>query len=100
MLTGQQIIALLQTKYPYLANEFGVSRIGLFGSYAKEQAEETSDVDLIVEFEHPIGFRFFELVDYLEELLGRKVDILTPAGVQNIRVERVAKNIIESVMYV
>jgi predicted nucleotidyltransferase len=53
-----------------------------------------------VEFERPIGFRFLDLVDYLEAVLGRKVDVLTPAGVQNIRIDRVAKSIAESIVYV
>ena len=100
MLTRQKILELLQAKSPYLAAEFGVSKIGLFGSYLKGQPDETSDIDIIVEFERPIGFRFFELVDYLEDLLGRRVDVLTPAGIQNIRIKRVAKNITESVVYV
>jgi len=100
MLTRQKIVELLQAKSPYLAAEFGVSKIGLFGSYLKGQPDETSDIDIIVEFERPIGFRFFELVDYLEDLLGRRVDVLTPAGIQNIRIKRVAKNITESVVYV
>ena len=100
MLSRRKIIELLQEKQPYLAAEFGVSKIGLFGSYAKEQANKASDIDIIVEFGYPIGFRFFQLVDYLEELLGQKVDVLTPAGVQNIRTKRVAKNITESIVYV
>jgi len=100
MLTRQKIVELLQAKSPYLAAEFGVSKIGLFGSYLKGQPDETSDIDIIVEFERPIGFRFFELVDYLDDLLGRRVDVLTPAGIQNIRIKRVAKNITESVVYV
>jgi len=100
MLTRQKILELLQAKSPYLAAEFGVSKIGLFGSYLKGQPDETSDIDIIVEFERPIGFRFFELVDYLEDLLGQRVDVLTPAGIQNIRIKRVAKNITESVVYV
>lgn len=100
MLTKEKAIKLLQEKQSYLATEFGVSKIGLFGSYAKGQSGDTSDVDLIVEFERPIGFRFIELADYLENLLGHKVDVLTPAGVQNIRIERVARNISQSIVYV
>jgi uncharacterized protein len=100
MLTRDKLIQLLQRERLYLATEFGVSKIGLFGSYATGQPDETSDVDLLVEFGRPIGFRFLDLVDYLETVLGRKVDILTPAGVQNIRINRVAKSIFESVVYV
>ena len=100
MLTKKKAIRLLQEKHSYLANEFGVSKIGLFGSYAKGQSGDSSDVDLIIEFERPIGFRFIELVDYLENLLGQKVDVLTPAGVQNIRIERVARSISQSIVHV
>lgn len=100
MQTRRNIVELLQEKQSYLAAEFGVSKIGLFGSYAKEQANETSDIDIIVELDRPIGFRFFELVSFLEELLGQKVDVLTPAGIQNIRIKRVVKNITEGVVYV
>jgi predicted nucleotidyltransferase len=100
MLTSEMAVKLLQEKHPYLAAEFGVSKIGLFGSYAKGQSGDASDVDIIVEFERPIGFRFVELVDYLENLLGRKVDVLTPAGIQNIRIERVARSITQSIVYV
>jgi len=100
MLTRDKIIHLLQREQAYLASEFGVSKVGLFGSYAKGQPDENSDIDLLVEFDRPIGFRFFDLVDYLETVLGRKVDILTPAGVQNIRVRGVAKSIAEGLLYV
>jgi uncharacterized protein len=100
MLTREKILELLQAKYPFLAAEFGVSKIGLFGSFAKGQPDETSDIDIIVEFDRPIGFRFIELVEYLENLLGRKVDVLTPQGIQGIRIERVAKSIAESIVYV
>lgn len=100
MATKEQVVKLLREKYPYLAAEYGVKRVGIFGSYAKGLPDETSDVDIIVEFEHPIGFRFIELVEYLERLLGRKVDVLTPAGLRGIRVARVAQDITESIVYV
>ena len=85
---------------PYLAAEYGVARIGLFGSFAAETADENSDIDLLVEFHKPRGFRFMELIDYLEALLGREVDVLTPAGMQGIRVQRVADTISDSMIYV
>ncbi len=90
----------IEDQMPYLAAEYGVARIGLFGSYASQTAGDESDIDLIVEFHQPFGFRFMELVDFLETLLGREVDVLTPAGLQGIRVKRVADNINESIIYV
>ena len=100
MLTKETVVGLLREKQTYLADEFGIRKIGLFGSFAKGQPDETSDVDIVVEFERPIGFRFIELVDYLERLLGRKVDVLTPAGIKGIRIDRVARSIADSIVYV
>lgn len=100
MTSKKKITALLNEKRAYLAAEFGVQKIGLFGSYEKGTASVESDIDLVIEFSRPIGFRFFALAEYLEELLGAPVDILTPAGIEGIRVPRVAKEIRESVVYV
>lgn len=100
MLTRETVIERLRERDPCLRNEFGVKRIGLFGSFARETADETSDVDIVVEFQQPIGFKFIEFVDYLEQVLGREVDVLTPAGLQGIRVPNVARTIAESVIYV
>ena len=100
MLTRDRIIQLLQSERSYLANEFGVTRIGLFGSYAMGRSGEDSDVDLFVELDRPLGFRFFDLVDYLEKLLGKRVDVLTKAGIENIRVGGVVESISESLVYV
>jgi len=100
MLTRETITRLIQDNYPNLAAEYGVKRIGLFGSFAQDTPGEASDVDLVVEFERPIGLKFIALGDYLESLLGRRVDILTPAGIQDIRIDYIAQSIQESIVYV
>ena len=62
---------------------FGASRVGLFGSFVRGEADETSDIDLLIEFvEGKKSYdNFIELCFFLEELLGRKVDLLTPSSV-------------------
>ncbi len=100
MLSRQQIMRVLREQRAYLGTKYGVKRIGLFGSYAKGTPAETSDIDLIVEFERPIGFRFVEFVEYLESLLGKPVDVLTPAGLDGIRVPYIAEDIRETIVYV
>ncbi len=100
MLTKEEITELLRSEYPYLSSKYGVKRIGLFGSFAKGSASETSDVDLVVEFERPLGFDFIEFNEYLEDLLGAKVDVLTQAGIQGIRIPKIARSIQESIVYV
>lgn len=100
MLTRETILQRLRESYPYLTSEYGVQRIGLFGSFAKGTADETSDIDVVVEFQRPVGFKFIELVEYLEQLFEREVDVLTPAGLQGIRVRGVARAITEGIVYV
>jgi len=100
MLTREKITEILRENYLYLASEYGMRRIGLFGSYAKDVPTEASDIDIVVEFDRPIGFRFVEFAEYLECLLGKSVDVLTPAGIRGIRVDRIAKSIKENIVYV
>ncbi len=96
----EEIIIVLKIELTYLREFFGVKKIGLFGSYSKGTQREDSDVDLVVEFEKPIGLKFIELSDYIEKVLGKKVDILTPAGIKSIRVKKVAEDIKKSIVYV
>ena len=100
MLTKKKVIEILRKELPYFVSRYGVKRIELFGSYAKGTQAEDSDVDVIVEFERPIGLKFVEFGDYLEKILGKKTDILTPAGIEGIRIRRVAEDIRDSVVYV
>jgi len=99
-LTKEIILHRLRESYPQLTAQFGVQRIGLFGSFSKETSQESSDVDLIVELQRPIGLKFVEMVEFLENLLGRKVDVLTPAGLRGIRLPGVARQIEETVIHV
>jgi len=59
---------------------FGVKRIGLFGSFARGEQKESSDIDVLVEFEKPTFRNFMDLSFYLEDLFGRKVDLVTVKG--------------------
>ncbi len=85
--------------FPHLVQEYGVERIGLLGSFANGTASDDSDIDVVVELRQPIGFRFMDLVEELEQLLERKVDVPTPDGIKSIRVERIRRSIVESVVY-
>lgn len=100
MITRDDITTILSDHFHYLAAEYAVKRIGVFGSYANGNPTETSDIDLVIEFNQPIGLKFIKLGDYLEELLGKRVDILTPAGIADIRLAHVAQRITESIVYV
>ena len=99
-MTTQQVLDLLRQQLPYLSSEYGITRLGIFGSYAKGTQQERSDIDLVAEFETPLGLKFIELTDYLEQLFQAPVDLVTLAGIQAIRNTKVSKNIQESIVYV
>ena len=60
-----------------LRRKFGVRVVGVFGSYARGEAGPASDVDLLVELERPLGWELVDVKAYLEEVLGRPVDVIT-----------------------
>jgi len=64
-----------------LHSRFHVERIGVFGSYSRGDMSPQSDVDILVEFDHPVGWEIVEVRDYLQELLAVKVDLITKAAV-------------------
>lgn len=73
-----QTLILLQQHKQTLVAEFGVQDLALFGSMARDRAGEASDVDLLVRFQGPAtSARYFGLQFYLEDLLGRPVDLVT-----------------------
>jgi len=63
-----------------IISAFGVKSIGLFGSFVKDSASGTSDVDLLIDFnpDKKSFDNFMDLAFYLEDLFGRKVEIITP----------------------
>ena len=73
-----EVIHTLQQHMPEIQS-FGVSRLALFGSFARGEERPDSDVDILVEFSVPVGlFEFVRVQRYLGHLLGRVVDLATP----------------------
>ncbi len=89
------VLQTLKQKNAELINKFGVKSLQLFGSVARDDATSTSDVDLLVEFNRPVGyFGLFALQDYLEKLLGCPVDLGTPDSLKPYIKERVMGELI------
>ena len=75
----ERVIRVLSERRTELAQKYGVKSLALFGSVSRDEAGPASDVDLLVEFDRPVGyFGLFALQDYLESQLGCKVDLGTP----------------------
>jgi hypothetical protein len=76
MLNKEAILATLRANKPYLEKEMGVKRIGLFGSYAKEQQTEESDVDIYVEMDDNDYHKLLDVLLFLESQFNTKVDLV------------------------
>ena len=89
-----QIVNLLKQNSQELGR-FGVNRIGIFGSFATGEQNKSSDVDLVVEFnEGQKNFRnFIGTANFTENLLGRKVDLLTPQSLSPYIAPHIEKDI-------
>ncbi len=77
MKTRQGILEMMRRARPELMREFGVTRLALFGSYARGDAVEGSDVDVLVEVDPTLGVRFVDLAERIEALLGVRADLVS-----------------------
>ena len=92
-----RIIRIIADSREQLRSEFGVIGIGIFGSAVRGDQDADSDVDILVEFERPIGFvRFMRLEKRLAELVGMPVDLVTKKALK----PHIGKRILQEVRYV
>jgi predicted nucleotidyltransferase len=79
-ISSKEIFRILQNNHKLL-RKYRVKKIGLFGSYLRNEASKKSDIDLLVDFEEKTFDNFIELAFELEKLFNRKVDLLTEEGI-------------------
>ncbi|MDO9516904.1 MAG: nucleotidyltransferase family protein [Methanosarcinaceae archaeon] len=97
MKTTESIKETLVEHRSELKKLFNVQEIGLFGSYVRDQQNESSDVDILVEFDEPVGLiSFVGLKNYLSDFLGIEVDLV----MKNALRPRIGKRILKEVVYV
>ncbi len=96
MITKNEILTKLAELKPILYKDFSVKEIGLFGSYSENLQTEESDIDIIIELEKPIGWKFFTLEMYLEKVFNRKIDLVT----KNALKEQIKEGILKQVNFV
>jgi hypothetical protein len=75
-ISSEKIMNMLKD-HSEILQKYGVKRIGLFGSFVRGEQKKNSDIDFLVEFEKPVFENFMDLAFYLEELFGRKVELIT-----------------------
>ncbi len=97
MKTLPEIERILRDQKPILREKFKVREIGIFGSVVRGEQKETSDLDLLVEFEEPIGLiKYVNLQNYLSDRVGSQVDLIVKSGLN----PRIGKHVLKEVIYV
>ena len=96
MSTREQLLDLLGRKSQALRGRYPISRLALFGSWARGEATDQSDVDLLVEVDPTIGLRFVDLADELEAALGRRVDLVSRRALKPAMWEKIKPDLIDA----
>lgn len=96
MISKKEILSKLKDLKPILYEDYSVKEIGLFGSFSDETFTINSDIDILVELERPIGWKYFSLELYLEKIFNRKIDLVT----KNALKEQIREIILKQVNYV
>ena len=79
----ESILAILRKAFPGLKQRYPIRSLGLFGSFARGDVREASDLDILVEFTRPVSLStFLALEDELKALTGREVDLVTRGGLK------------------
>lgn len=96
-ITKEEILNFLKTHRKEIEEKFGVVKIGIFGSFAKNENTDSSDIDIVVEIESDNNFRsFFGLKYFIEAHLGIEVDL----GIEHTVKSQLRKDINRSTIYV
>ena len=95
--TAQEIRRVLEIHKDELNHKYHVKGVGIFGSYLRGEQKETSDVDILVEFDRPIGLiEFVRLKNHLSDVLGVNVDLVMKKALK----PRIGRRILSEVVYV
>jgi len=82
MYSTTQILTILKDRKPDLQKRYPISELGLFGSYARGDFNEKSDIDILVDFNDRIGINFISLAHELEDIFNTKIDLVSRKGIK------------------
>lgn len=94
MKTLDEVKSILIQNKENLYGKFKIKKIGIFGSYARDEQTLESDVDILVEFDVVPGFEFVDLANLLEKIVGEKVDLISKGAIRPDRWKYVEEDII------
>ena len=94
MIDKSHITNLLKDSKVDLITRYHLTSIGIFGSFTREDFHEDSDIDILIDYDSPIGIEFIDLADELEKILNRKVDLVSRNGIKPKYYEVIQKDLI------
>lgn len=90
----QEIKSTLSNHKDHLFADYPIKSLAIFGSYARNEQNNKSDLDLIVEFNGKIGIRFIDLADELEDLVGFRIDLVSKNGIKEKYYQSISSDLI------
>jgi hypothetical protein len=78
----QEVKSILSLHKKDLFNDYPIKSLAIFGSFSRQENNENSDLDILVEFNDKIGIRFIDLAEELEKLIGFRVDLVSKKGIK------------------
>jgi uncharacterized protein len=94
MYTLDNILEKLRNYMPELQRKYPISNLGIFGSYARGEATENSDIDIAVDISGPMGLNFIAMANEIEDLFGIKVDVVPKRSIKPGYLPYVEKDIV------
>lgn len=91
---NKEIESKLKKHKVVLQEKYKVEKIGIFGSYARGEESGKSDMDILIEFYEPVGWEFIDLKDFLEAILDKNVDLVTPGALKPQLKDRILNEVI------
>lgn len=94
MVNKEHITKALKDNKLDLSARYHLTSIGIFGSFTREDFRDDSDIDILIDYDQPIGIEFIDLAEELEKILNRKVDLVSKNGVKPKYFDEIQKDLI------
>jgi predicted nucleotidyltransferase len=94
MINKENITNILKANKLDLLARYHLKSIGIFGSFTREDFKDDSDIDILIDYEQPIGIEFVDLAEELEKILNLKVDLVSKNGVKPKYLEEIQKDLV------
>jgi predicted nucleotidyltransferase len=94
MVDKRNISDILIANKSQLISKYHLKSIAFFGSFTREDFTEDSDIDILIDYEEPLGIEFIDLAEELEKILNHKVDLVSKNGVKPKYLKEIQKDLI------